>query len=215
MKHKASNNFIGYLLVTLCCMMIIPSVVYGQTAESDVGVLHIEQEKYILERTGTILVKIFGHVELDWNPPKVLLTHTIPNGESLTHHLLTNDEGYFEFYFVHDWESTRGNYDVYVSTSNHPYTSQIDIGTVSYELIRDQTYDSDQKVKDEYWKNMENKIETMETVKGAIDIYEKNWDKGPLWVKNIVDWYHMDRIDGDEVINAIQYLVKNDIIKIN
>ena len=32
----------------------------------------------------------------------------------------------------------------------------------------------DQKVKDEYWKNMENKIETMETVKGAIDIYEKN-----------------------------------------
>ena len=202
-------------LTLIFCVMIIPGVTYAQTAESDVGVLHIEQEEYILERTGTILVKISGHVELDWNPPKVLLTHTTPNGELLTHHLLTNDEGYYEFYFVHDWESVRGDYDVTVSTANHPYTSQIDIGTVSYKLIRDQTYDSDQKVKEEYWMNMENRIQTMDTVKGAIDLYEKNWDKGPLWVKNIVDWYYMDRIAGDEVINAIQYLVKTDIIKLN
>ena len=215
MKHRLSNNFTVCLLIALCCMMIIPSVTYGQTAESDVGVVHIDQEKYVLERTETLLVKIFGNVELDWNPPKVLLTHTTPNGESLTHHLLTNDEGYYEFYFVHDWESIRGDYDVFVSTSNHPYTTQIDIGTVSYELVRDPTYTSDQKVKEEYWMNMENKTETMDTVKGAIELYEKNWDKGPLWVKNIVDWYYMDRIDGDEVINAIQYLVKIDIIKLD
>ena len=62
---------------------------------------------------------------------------------------------------------------------------------------------------------MENKIETMETVKGAIELYEKNWDKGPLWVKNIVDWYYMDRITDEEVIDAIQYLVKVDIIKLD
>ena len=214
MKHRLTNNFTGFLLVALCCMMIIPGV-NAQTAESEVGVLHIEQEKYILERTGTLLVKVFGVVELDWNPPKVLLTHTTPNGESLTHHLLTNDEGYYEFYFVHDWESVRGNYDVSVSTSNHPYTTQIDIGTVSYELVRDPSYTSDQKVKEEYWTNMENKTETMDTVNGAIELYEMNWDKGPLWVKNIVDWYYMDRISGDEVINAIQYLVKTDIIKLD
>ena len=215
MKHNLPNNFIGCLLIVLCCMMLIPGITYAQTAESEAGTLVIDQEKYILERTGESLIKIYGNIELDWNPPKVVLTHTNPNGESVTHNLMTNDQGYYEFYFVHDWESLLGNYDVFVSKSNYPYSSQIPIGTVSYELIRDPSYKSDQEIKEEYWTIVENRTETLETVRGALALYEKNWDNGPLWVKNIFDWYYMDRITDYEVISAIKYLVKNDIIKLN
>ena len=204
------------LLAILCCIMIIPGITYAQTAESEVGTLHLDQEEYILERTGEILVIIFGNVkELDYNPPKVLLTQTTPDGISLTHDFRTNGTGYYEFYFTHDWHSTQGNYDVFVSKSNYPYFSQIDIGTVSYELMRDPTYDTDQKIKEEYWLNQENKIETMKTVKSVSHIYEMNKDVGNLWVKNIFDWHYMDRITEDELINAIEYLVKIDIIKLD
>ena len=39
------------LLAILCCIMIIPGITYAQTAESEVGTLHLDQEEYILERT--------------------------------------------------------------------------------------------------------------------------------------------------------------------
>ena len=102
-----------------------------------------------------------------------------------------------------------------MSKSNHPYFDQIGIGTVSYEVIRDPTYDTDRKIKEEYWSSQENKIETMKTVKSVSHLYEMNKDRGTLWVKNIFDWYYMDRITEDEVINAIKYLVKIDIIKLD
>ena len=46
-----------WFLVTLCCMMIIPSMVYAQ---SDVGTMNIEQEQYTLERTGDVLLNLKG-----------------------------------------------------------------------------------------------------------------------------------------------------------
>ena len=203
------------LFAILCCIMIIPSVTYAQTAESEVGTLQLDQEQYILKRTGEILVKIFGNVELDYNPPKVLLTHTTPDGESLTHNIRTNGTGYYEFYFVHDWHSIQGNYDVFVSKSNYPYVSQLSIGTVTYELARDSSYKSDQQIKEEYWMNNEDKSERMDTVVDALYLYERIWNSDPLWVKNIFEWYYMNQITEKEVISTIQYLVKNNILKLD
>jgi len=203
------------LFAILCCIMIIPSVTYAQTAESEVGTLQLDQEQYILKRTGEILVKIFGNVELDYNPPKVLLTHTTPDGESLTHNIRTNGTGYYEFYFVHDWHSIQGNYDVFVSKSNYPYISQLSIGTVTYELARDSSYKSDQQIKEEYWMNDEDKTERMDTVVDALYLYERIWNSDPLWVKNIFEWYYTNQITEKEVISTIQYLVKNNILKLD
>ena len=215
MKHNLSNNYIGCLFAILCCIMILPNVTYAQTAESEVGTLQLDQEQYILKRTGEILVKIFGNVELDYNPPKVLLTHTTPDGESLTHNIRTNGTGYYEFYFVHDWHSIQGNYDVFVSKSNYPYVSQLSIGTVTYELARDPSYKSDQQIKEEYWMNNEDKSERMDTVVDALYLYERIWNGEPLWVKNIFEWYYMNQITEKEVISTIQYLVKNNILKLD
>ena len=215
MKHNLSINYMLCLFAILCCIMIIPSVVYAQTAESEVGTLQLDQEQYTLKRTGEILVQIFGNVTLDYNPPKVLLTHTTPNGELLTHNIRTNGTGYYEFYFVHDWHSIQGSYDVFVSKSNYPYASQIPIGTVTYELIRDASYKSDQEVKEEYWMNGKNKTERMNTVEDVLYLYERNWNGDPLWVKKIFEWYYMNQITEKEVIATIQYLVKNDILKLD
>ena len=138
-------RYMRCLLVVLCCIMIIPCITYAQAVQSEAGTLEIEEEQYILKRTGEILVKIFGNVELERDSStRVLLTHVTPEGDTLTHNVMTNDQGYYEFYFSHNWKSIRGNYDVFTSINAIP------IGKVSYELIQDPSYKTDQEVKEEY-----------------------------------------------------------------
>ena len=185
-----------------CCVMIIPGVAYAQ---SDAGTLQIEQEQYILERTGNVLVKVFGSIQVDQYEMdvKIILTHTTPDGELVTHNVRMNNEGYYEFYFAHDWKSIRGNYDVTVSKGEVP------IGTVSYELIQDPSYKTDEEVKEEYLMKGDNT--NVISDKDTLNLPKKI----PDWVKNVFGWYYMDRITEEEVISAIQYLVKNDIIKLD
>jgi len=161
MKHNFPNSYINFIykkkfgfphfmymkcvLAVLCCIMIIPCMTYAQAVENEAGTLEIEEEQYILKRTGEILVKIFGSVELDWDSStRVLLTHVTPEGDTLTHNVMTNDEGYYEFYFSHNWKSIRGDYEVFTSINAIP------IGNVSYELVQDPSYKTDQEVKEEY-----------------------------------------------------------------
>jgi len=186
-----------WFLAMICCMMIIPATVYAQ---SDIDTLQIEHEQYIVKRTGEILVKIFGELELDkYNLPAVSISHTNPDGESVTHNVMTNDEGYYEFYFIHDWISTRGNYDVILMTD----ATVVD--TISYEVIQDPKYKTDEEVKEEYFMNEDNRKTNAASLTKKI----------PDWVKNIFGWYYLDRITEDEVIGAIQYLVRVDIIKLD
>ena len=187
-----------WFFVTLCCMMIIPGAVY---AENDVGPLNIEQDEYTLKRTGDILVKIFGTVELEWNSAKISLTHTSPSGESMLHNVRTNDQGYYEFYSVHNWNSERGDYDVIINIGDK------NIGTLTYTLTQDPSYKIDQKVKEEY--------SSEENNSNIIQSSDDTPKKIPDWVKNVFGWYHLDRVTEAEVISAIQYLIKNDIIKLD
>ena len=161
MKHNFPNSYINFIykkkfgfpyflymkcvLAVLCCIMIIPCMTYAQAVENEDGTLEIEQDQYILKRTGEVLVKIFGNIELEWDAStRVLLTHVTPEGDTLTHNVMTNDEGYYEFYFSHNWKSIRGDYEVFTSINAIP------IGNVSYELVQDPSYKTDQEVKEEY-----------------------------------------------------------------
>jgi len=74
---------------------------------------------------------------------------------------------------------------------------------------------SDQQVKEEYWMNSEDRTERMNTVEDALYLYERNWNGDPSWVKNIFEWYYMNQITEKEVISTIQYLVKNNILKLD
>ena len=85
MKNKLSMNYRKCLLAILCCMIIMPGMIYAQEEQIP---LQVEQEHYILERTGDILVKILGSIELDGRETsrtQVVLTHNSPNGLSLIH----------------------------------------------------------------------------------------------------------------------------------
>ena len=161
MKYNFPNSYINFIykrkfvfphfkymrgfLAVLCCIMIIPCMTYAHAVQSEAGTLEIEEEQYILKRTGDFLVKIFGNVGLELDSStRVLLTHVTPEGDSLTHNVMTNDQGYYEFYFSHNWESIRGNYDVFTSINAIP------IGNVSYELVQDPSYKTVQEAKEEF-----------------------------------------------------------------
>lgn len=190
-------------------MIIMPSAIYAQ---NDENTLQSEQEQYILERTGNILVKIFGSIELDGRDTsrtEVELTHTTPDENSQSHLVRTNNQGYYEFYFIHNWNSVRGIYDIIVSKDNRI------VGEMKYELIEDPSYKSDKQVKEEYWMKEENKIQLIDSVISAWKYYEGNKKEENYWMKNLFHWYYTNSITEEEVINSIQYYVTSEILKLD
>ena len=207
MKNKLSMNSRKCLLAILCCMIIMPGMIYAQEEQIP---LQVEQEQYILERTGDILVKILGSIELDGRETsrtQVVLTHNSPNGESMTHLVRTNNYGYYEFYFIHNWDSARGVYDINISNNSKS------IDNVTYELVQDPSYKLDKQVKDEYWIKEVNNREIINTVINAWEYYEGNKKEVNYWMKNIFHWYYTNSITEEEVISSVQYLIENNILK--
>lgn len=194
-----------FILALLCVGVLLPGVAFAQTAESEAGTLQVEQLQYIVKRTGDVLVKVFGIIDLNTNYANVVLTHTTPEAESITHNVRTNSDGYYEFYFVHDWESTRGTYEVFVSRNSTA------IGAISYELVQDSSYKTDKQVKEEYLSEGNTGPNIAKTPDDELLLPKKI----PDWVKNVFGWYYMDRISEQEVISAIEYLVRNEIIKLD
>ena len=154
-QHKEIHFFVfqdmKWMLVILCGIMFIPITTYAQ---SEANTLQIDQEQYIVERTGMTMVKIFGNIDDKY--AKVSVTHTNPEGESLTHSVMVTKDGYYEFHFSHDWKSIRGNYDVSTSIND------TQVATISYEVIQDPSYKTDEEVKQEYYIEKEDSNETLE-----------------------------------------------------
>ena len=148
------SSIMKYLFAILCCVIIIPGIAYAQTTENETVAPQSEHEQYILERTGDTLVKIFGQIEQDrFEDKTLLLTHITPNEKSVTHNIMMNGEGYYEFYFRHDWDSIQGKYQVFISKNAVP------VGNVSYELVYGPEYKTDEQVKEEYFMEKEDKDE--------------------------------------------------------
>ena len=188
-------------VTALFALMIAPIAVFAETLESEGGTMTMEDSSFILERTGQTIVKVFGVINLDAIFKNVVLTHTTPDGDSVVHKVMTNKDGYYEYYFVHDWESKRGSYDIHVGRNS---TS---IGTMSYELVQDPSYRTDDQVKREY---LGETIPQRNIVSSESQMQES--DKIPTWVKNVFGWYYMDRVSESELINAIEHLIKTNVI---
>jgi len=209
MERSSSNKCRNLILIVLCCTIIISN---GAYAQEDKVPLQVEYEQYTLERTGDVLVKIFGSIELDGHQASrtsVVLIHTSSTGESQSHNVRTNNYGYYEFYFVHNWDSARGNYNINISKDGQ------DIDNTSYSLIQDPSYKLDKEVIENYWMKNEKDKELINTVINAWEYYEGNKKEVNYWMKNIFHWYYTSSITEEEVINSIQYLVKSDILKLD
>ena len=146
--HFSHLMCMRFIIAILCCMMIAPAMTYAQ---NDAEQLQIEYEQYTLKRTGEVLVKVFGEIEFDrFNVPAISLSHTNTDGESITHNVMMNEQGYYEFYFAHNWLSERGDYGVVLMLNDIPISAK------SYELIQDPSYKTDEEVKEEYYNKQEN-----------------------------------------------------------
>ena len=209
MKHNFSINYKMWLLAVLCCMIIMPGITYAQDESIPLGVEH---EQYVLDKTENILVKVYGSIELDGHQASrthVVLIHTAPDGESKSHNVRTNNYGYYEIYFMHNWDSLRGDYKINVSKDT------TDIGNVSYKLIQDPLYKTDSKVKQEYWIEKEKKEKLIETITDAFEYYQANKKQEVYWMKNLFHWHYTHNISEEEVIKSIQYLKINNILKLD
>ena len=88
-----------------------------------------------------------------------------------------------------------------------------DVGSVSYKLIQDPSYKTDREVKEEFWNKDEDRRELINSVVNAWEYYEGNKKEINYWMKNIFHWYYTHSITEDEVINSIQYLIENEILR--
>lgn len=81
-----------------------------------------------------------------------------------------------------------------------------------------QGYDRIQKLieRSAYYAELEIAESQQEAASGKIDTSPVNSpnQKIPSWVKNIFVWYGQDKISEDEVLNALTFLIKANIIKI-
>ena len=104
---------------------------------------------------------------------------------------MMNDEGYFEFYFSHNWNSLRGNYGVVLMLNDIP------MNAISYELIQDPTYKTDEEVKKEFF-NKENKIPLTTT------------DERPRFLEfkaDAVEGSKTITINGNATVNSIPVII--------
>lgn len=186
-------------LILLVALMMMPLSAFAESIENEVGSLVMEESKFIIERTGQTIVKLYGTVNIVDSENRVILTYTDPQGQSQIHNLMANKDGYYEYYFVHEWDSLRGDYTIQIARDSAV------VGTMTYELIEDPTYVSDIEAKQQY---LGEKAES--SVVESENQFEP--EKIPDWVKNVFGWYYMNRISESEVINAIQFLINTNVI---
>ena len=72
---------------------------------------------------------------------------------------------------------------------------------------------ADREVKEEFWNKDEDRRELINSVVNAWEYYEGNKKEINYWMKNIFHWYYTHSITEDEVINSIQYLIENEILR--
>lgn len=196
------------LFAIIFCSLTTVGIAYAETeTQYEPSTVEIEQQQYIIKKTGSTIVKIFGTIDPTSIYASIILERTSPDGESNTQSGKATKEGYYEFYFFHDWESLRGNYDMTISLD------AVEFGNVSYEIIEDPTYKTDEEIKEEYYLKQSGNFEeeTINPTESELIIPKKI----PDWVKNVFGWYYMDRISEEEVISAIEFLVRSEIIKLD
>ena len=197
------KNTVNFFIMLFVILTLVPISVFAQSDTIDV--IEVEQSQYIINRGESVVVKTFGEIDVGYHWKALKIIHTSPDGTSTTHNINTTDKGYYEIYFQHYWEAPRGTY--LIST----VMDSIEIGTTSYDLVQDPTYQSTEEIMAEY--NSDNSKEPDIT-----ESWENNQvisSKIPNWVKDIFGWYYLDKISEDEVISAIKYLVTKNIIKLD
>ena len=191
-------------MILFVILVLVPISVFAQSDTIDV--IEVEHPQYTIEKYGEgVLVKPFGEIDITYRTEALKITHTSPDGISDIHSIQTTTDGYYEIYFQHGWDSPMGTY--LISTARN----SVEIGTTSYDLIQEQSYQSTEEIMAEY-----NKEDSKESnITGSISNNDVIPSKIPNWVKTVFGWYYLDKISEGQVISAIEYLITKNIIKLD
>ena len=131
-------------------------------------------------------IKIFGTVEDPRSATWVYFTITEPDGKTSQVKAAASSSGNYENYILICCNNI-GQYSVYAEWKGHH------IGTVTFEVV-------------------ENLAAITE---GTEVVTQESIQKVPNWVRNIFIWYASEQISEDELLNAIKFLVNQEIINLN
>ena len=200
------KNTVNFFIMLFVILALVPISVFAQSDTIDV--IEVEYPQYMIEKYDGekgVLVKSFGEIDVTYRAVPLKITHTAPDGISNIHSIKTTANGYYEIYFQHDWDSLRGTYLISV------VRDYVEIGTTSYDLIEDPSYQSTEEIMTEYNKEDSKKSNITESILNNDAIPSKI----PNWVKTVFGWYYLDKISEGQVISAIEYLVTKNIIKLD
>ena len=131
-------------------------------------------------------IKIFGTVEEPRSATWVYFTITEPDGKTSQVKVVATTNGDYENY-IQVCCNNIGQYTVYAEWKGYH------IGTVTFEIV--------------------GKSSTI--TEGSEVVTQENMQKVPSWVRNIFIWYANEQISEDELLNAIKFLVNQEIINLN
>lgn len=150
------------------------------------NILKVEKKNYDRPYSVTTTnVKLFGQLEDKILVEKIIFRVIYPDGHTEELSVVPSKDGYFENYLIIDKKSSLGTYMV---SAYDPFG--VYLGSVKYDL-----FDKEKSQGDDETKEPKSRI--------------------PDWIKNTMQWYLDGAISEDEMITAIQFLVKEGIIKLD
>ena len=173
-------------------ILIIPHVLADHDSDQQWGTIYVEPSVLELPYTAADnsqeyeKIKIFGTVEEPRSATWVYFTITEPDGKTSQVKVVATTNGDYENY-IQVCCNNIGQYTVYAEWKGYH------IGTVTFEIV--------------------GKSSTI--TEGSEVVTQENMQKVPSWVRNIFIWYASEQISEDELLNAIKFLVNQEIINLN
>ena len=173
-------------------ILIIPHALADHDSDKQWGTISVDTP--VLELAYTAAdnsqtyekIKIFGTVEEPGSATWVYFTITEPDGGTSQVKVVATDNGDYENYILICCNDI-GQYTVYAEWRGYH------IGTVTFEVVE--------------------KLATI--TEGSEVVTQESIQKVPNWVRNIFIWYASEQISEDELLNAIKFLVNQEIINLN
>ena len=179
------------IFIILVSVMIIPNAFASHDSDKQWGTISVDKPTLELPYTSGgdsryEKIKIFGTVEEPRSATWVYFTVTEPNGKTSQVKVIASDTGNYENYILICCNKV-GQYSVYAEWKGYH------IGTVTFEVV-----------------------ENLATItEGSEAVTQEIIQKVPNWVRNIFIWYASEQISEDELLNAIKFLVNQEIISLN
>ena len=172
-------------------ILIIPHALADHDSDKQWGTISVEPSVLELPYTAadnsqTHEVKIFGTVEEPRSSTWVYFTITEPDGKTSQVKVVASDSGNYENYILICCNNI-GQYSVYAEWRGYH------IGTVTFEVVE----------------------KSATITEGSEVVTQESIQKVPNWVRNIFIWYASEQISEDELLNAIKFLVNQEIINLN